>query len=25
VIYSEDFSHGRSYGSVKIVNPFIAK
>jgi predicted nucleic acid-binding protein len=24
VVYSEDFSHDRSYGSIRVVNPFIA-
>lgn len=23
ILYTEDFSHGQSYGSVKVVNPFI--
>jgi len=24
VLYSEDLSHGQMYGSVRVVNPFIA-
>jgi predicted nucleic acid-binding protein len=22
ILYSEDFQHGRAYGTVKVVNPF---